>query len=385
MRICMAAPYDVTDAKSWSGTPRSVYQTLRAIPQNQVTALDLSAFHTPGAIRRSRLQYLAPIASLKAHAAVSRLGTAYMNPLNSSILRAHCSRAEYDVLLEFGGFMPSADLPPYYIYTDSSHDLSLDFYEQTGRLPYNYRAEDLDDVRRAAAHCRAIYQNAQGVFCMSRWLADTMIRRTQVDEKNVHVVYAGANWHGERPDKNMQPRALRTDGEIRLLLVGVSYGGKGVDLALDALDILNAARDGTRYSLHVCGLREEFPNREGVTQHGFISKQMLRQLLQTCDLFVLPSRFDCFGIAFVEAMTYGLPCVGRNLCAMPEIIGEGVSGELVGSDDPAELAEKIRRICGSAETYARYSAAALEKSKQFTWEKTTQEMMRIFRQDGIMA
>ncbi len=51
-------------------------------------------------------------------------------------------------------------------------------------------------------------------------------------------------------------------------------------------------------------------------------------------MFVLPSKFDAWGHVFVEAMGNGLPCIGTNCCAMPEIIEEGVTGRLVPRADP---------------------------------------------------
>ncbi len=63
--------------------------------------------------------------------------------------------------------------------------------------------------------------------------------------------------------------------------------------------------------------------------------------LDSHDLFVMPSRFEGFGIAFVEALIRGLPCIGRRACAMPEIIDEASGGRLVDTEDPHELAELV--------------------------------------------
>ena len=87
--------------------------------------------------------------------------------------------------------------------------------------------------------------------------------------------------------------------------------------------------------------------------------------------------FDCFGIAFVEAMTFGLPCIGRNICAMPEIIDEGINGELIRDDDPSVLAALIDKICSDTDLYRRYSASAIEKSKKFTWEAVCARIMEV--------
>ena len=383
MKICLAAVYDITDSRSWSGTPYSLYRTLRETG-NEITTLNLSDDHTTAAIRKNMLKHLDWRQTLRSGTPVSKLGFAEMNPLNSSILHAHCRKEEYDVLLEFGGFLPGKNLPPYYIYSDSSHDLSLDFYRQQGRLPFNYQDSDLEKVRRAAEFVRPIYQNAQGVFCMSGWMAQSMIHTTGVPAERVHTVYAGANWHGQEVGEGRKKRHLTDPAEIHMLLTGKTYRGKGIDLAVEATEILNNGT-GVRYHLHVCGIPDDYPHGEYVHNHGFVGKDVLTQLLKQCDLFVLPSRFDCFGIAFVEAMAYGLPCVGRKICAMPEIIDEGENGELITGDNPADLAEKILSICSDPEKYARYSASAVQKAKMFTWENTTQKILQVMREDGVGA
>lgn len=380
MKICMAAVYDITDSRSWSGTPYSLYRSL-CETDNTITTLNLSDDHTASAKRKNMLKNLDWRRSLKAKTPVSKLGFSKMNPLNSEILHRRCRKEEYDVLLEFGGFLPGKDLPPYYIYSDASHDLSLDFYRQQGRLPFGYTQADLEDVRRAAEFARPIYQNAQGIFCMSDWMAQSMIHTTGVPAERVHVVYAGANWHGRTAPKDIPARTLHNPREIHMLLTGKTFQGKGVDLATEATHILNREKDNVRYHLHVCGVPDDFEHSEEVHVYGFVGKDQLTELLQKCDLFVLPSRFDCFGIAFVEAMAYGLPCIGRNICAMPEIIDEGKNGELITRDDANELAEKIVSVCRDPEKYTRYSADAIQKSKMFTWENTTRNILRVMQND----
>ncbi len=58
----------------------------------------------------------------------------------------------------------------------------------------------------------------------------------------------------------------------------------------------------------------------------------------------MPSRFEAFGIAFIEALAHGVPVIGRSAFAMPEIIRPGKNGALVHTDDPAELASAIMAV-----------------------------------------
>jgi glycosyltransferase involved in cell wall biosynthesis len=55
----------------------------------------------------------------------------------------------------------------------------------------------------------------------------------------------------------------------------------------------------------------------------------------------MPSIFEPFGIVFIEAMMHGLPCVGADAWAMPEIIEDGETGWLVPAGDAAALAQTL--------------------------------------------
>ncbi len=62
------------------------------------------------------------------------------------------------------------------------------------------------------------------------------------------------------------------------------------------------------------------------------------------DVFVLPSRFEGFGIVFLEAMAMGVPVVGTRVVGSEEAVQEGKTGLLVQSDDAPALAAAVRRL-----------------------------------------
>ncbi len=379
MKILMAASYDIKNKSSWSGTPWSVYEGLCGYDGNEIDTVNLSDYHTEQLIRKNIFQHLDVKRSIKEKNPVSKLGPAVMNPLNSKIINKICKNSDYDVLIEFGGFLPGKNLPPYYIYTDSSHDMALDYYNKFGTLPFN-NCYSLEEMRSASEFVRPIYQNAAGVFCMSRYLADIMVNITGVDENKVHTVYAGANWHGEKSIAKTA-KSIKGKNSFELLLTGVDFNGKGVDIAIKAVEILNE-KHSEKFRLHICGIKDYIPQNSQIINHGFVDKSKLSELLNLCDMFVLPSRFDCFGIAFVEAMAYGLPCVGRKICAMPEIIDEGVNGELIVDDNPDKLADLIYKICSDEQLYHSYSESAIIKSGKFTWDNVCEKIMNVIKNDN---
>jgi glycosyltransferase involved in cell wall biosynthesis len=70
----------------------------------------------------------------------------------------------------------------------------------------------------------------------------------------------------------------------------------------------------------------------------------IAQLLQGCEVFVLPSREEPFGIVLLEAMACRKPVVATAVGGIPEIVEHEKSGILVEPDNPAALTEGIRRV-----------------------------------------
>jgi glycosyltransferase involved in cell wall biosynthesis len=170
-----------------------------------------------------------------------------------------------------------------------------------------------------------------------------------------------------------------TYGAPSIVFVGKDFRRKGGEVLLQAF--AKVRREIREATLTLVGPQlENLP--EGITCAGFVSKssaegiQRLSDIYRSASLFVLPSLYEPFGIAFCEAMAHGLPCIGTNICAMPEIIDAKNTGLLVPPRDADALAnamiellkdEKAREQLGRAGR-TRYEAL-------FTWNNVIQRIL----------
>ena len=152
-----------------------------------------------------------------------------------------------------------------------------------------------------------------------------------------------------------------------LLAVGSVVPRKGYDILLAALGRL------TKMDWHLtiagdCGRDAEaaadvyahivrFNLVDRVTLAGAVPAKELAALYETADVFVLPSRYEGYGMAFAEAIAYGLPVVGTTAGAIPETVPLG-AGVLVPPNDVPALADALTRLIAQPMERQLLAAAA---------------------------
>ena len=163
---------------------------------------------------------------------------------------------------------------------------------------------------------------------------------------------------------------------MKLLFVGRDFDTKAGAQVVAAFQILRQRR-GEAISLTVAG-PPVWPMKRlpaGVHFLGAVPPAEVRELYDSHDLFVMPSHFEGFGIVFAEALSRGLPCIGRRACAMPEIIDPWAGGLLIETTEPEELAEAIVATLGDDGLYERCASAAGGRSAYYTWDRAAQQVL----------
>jgi glycosyltransferase involved in cell wall biosynthesis len=140
-----------------------------------------------------------------------------------------------------------------------------------------------------------------------------------------------------------------------VLFVGRKEPSKRYDVAIDAVEAL---RDERVVLVMIGADVDRRPlTSPRVRYLGRVSRETLLDAYDACDVFVLPSAHESFGIVFLEAWMRGKPVLGNRDCGpVASVIEEGVDGFLCG--DAAEFAARIRYLLDHPEAAAALAAAS---------------------------
>lgn len=292
-------------------------------------------------------------------------------------------RLPYDLILQGGGmFAPSWPLPetPYVIFSDCTVKLG----EGESFSGVNFRTPAI--ARRWYDLEGMLYRRADYVFPISGYVRQSLIQDYGVEAARSIVVGGGSNLEA--------PAELNKSYDGRTILyVGYEFERKGGSALLAAFQQVKVAIPEAE--LLIVGPRripEALP--PGARLLGPVSSSELSQLYSRASLFVMPSLFEPFGLAFLEAMEFKLPCIGSNRCAMPEIIVEGETGFLVPPGDAHTLAEKIVYLLHRPELLHSMGERGRERARGFfTWpavarrvdQKLVEIMGKVTRSEVALA
>jgi glycosyltransferase involved in cell wall biosynthesis len=115
---------------------------------------------------------------------------------------------------------------------------------------------------------------------------------------------------------------------------------------------------------------------------GYVSGRQLVAAYQEADVFVLPSRYEGFGLTALEAMACGTPVVCSNVSSLPEVAGDAAL--LVAPDDAAQMAEAIRRVLTESALAATLREKGLRRAADFSWRRTAELTLRAYAQVAIV-
>lgn len=175
------------------------------------------------------------------------------------------------------------------------------------------------------------------------------------------ILYVGdATWN-----KNL-PRLIKAASKINVPLVMV--GKALIDKNIDTKNPWN--KDLVR-------VQEMAEKNKKILRLGFVSAKDLVALYNLATLFIMPSIYEGFGLPVLEAMSCGCPVVASEGGSLAEVVGE--AGKYIDPYSINSIAKGISEVLSDPSLQKELSQKGIIQSRKFTWEKTAEKTMNVYR------
>lgn len=238
---------------------------------------------------------------------------------------------------------------------------------------------------------RAALRRCDARFAVSAAARDWIVRQTGMVPEAFEVLHNGVDTdHFAPADSPCAARArlgLPLDRTV-LLAVGNLKPIKGHDLLLDAIQRTGLRADRLVTVLVGHDEAEARTARRIAALEGFDVRAVglrddVRDWYHAADLFVLPSRWEGFPNALLEAMACGLPAVATRVGGVPELLRDNETGLLVAPDDAAALALALRALLADADRRAALGAAARRRVEtEFGLSRAARRLADLYERVG---
>ncbi len=245
-----------------------------------------------------------------------------------------------------------------------SHEriFSADLYTIHG-IPHRYwirsirqkRVMSLYDLATAWVEKKLVYEGGCHKFIAVSELTKTIfLEEYPIDTDRVAVIHPGVDLSDCVEDKEATRNDIRrglnmTQADLVLMFASMNFELKGLDEVIGAL-----ANFASGLKLIVAGkgdiqkykaLAQKAGVHDKIIFTGVVDKKRLNELYRAADLYLMPSKFDTFGMVVLEAMAAGLPVIVSDRVGAKDLIDEGKNGFILDSHGgPEAMASRIRLL-----------------------------------------
>ena len=226
------------------------------------------------------------------------------------------------------------------------------------------------------------------VIAVSQHTADHLVRREGAPPEKIRVVLNGIDFDRvcislSGPDRIRAELGL--GGRRVILMAARLHPEKGYEHLIRAVPAVAARVPALTVLVAGTGPFEE-RYRTLAAEHGcadsirFLGfRRDLPDLMAACDVLVLPSMAEAFGLVAAEALYLGVPVVASRVGGIPEIVDDGLDGLLVPPGDESELANALVRVLTDPELHRRLAGAGREKiAARFSFDAMVRQYESIY-------
>lgn len=246
---------------------------------------------------------------------------------------------------------------------------------------------------KAERQRRAAIQAASGVVAVSNFTRDLLIKRYGASPQKTRLINNGVDFAAFATPVPKTLGIKRADSEnLTVIATGRMVARKGFDMLVEAWPVILDQVENAKLILAGKGPMFE-PLRErieqlglggSINQMGYVSDDVLVELYQSADLFVMPNRTmddgdtEGFGLVFLEAAAAGATSVGGRAGGATDAIFDGKTGLLVDGRDREDIARAVVSLLSDEGKRNQMAAAANKNAELNDWSCKVDELLDFF-------
>lgn len=289
------------------------------------------------------------------------LSTSYLFKVTKYLISRRLAKESYVFSFQtLAAFDASTERAPHFVYIDSTEMANL-YY------PYFDKSNLWPESRLELE--RSVYHNATKNFTMYTRMNKSLIEQYDCAPKKVVCVYAGSN-----ADSNTTNTQRKYENK-NILFVGVDWSRKGGPVLAEAFEKVLQIHPDAQLTIVGCYPNLNLPNCNVV---GRIPLEEVPRYYESASIFCLPTRFEPFGIVFIEALMHKLPLVATDVGAITDFIIHGENGYLVKPDNSEQLAMSLIALLGEPSKCQTFGERGYRLAvERYSWDKVGSRMREI--------
>jgi glycosyltransferase involved in cell wall biosynthesis len=211
-----------------------------------------------------------------------------------------------------------------------------------------------------------------------------LIRLLKISEEKIRVVYLGVTniykVYDENDERLISVAKKYNLPENFIFFVGAFEPRKNIESIVESFRLLEG--DMTLIIAGASGWKNEGIHKlvqgdNRIRLLGYIDEEDKPALYNLANFLIYPSHYEGFGLPLIEAMACGCPVIAGANSSQLEVVGE--AGLLVDPNNLNEIKVAMENMMGDSELRNRYIKLGLERAKEFSWHKTAEDIINIFK------
>ncbi len=231
------------------------------------------------------------------------------------------------------------------------------------------------------------------ILPVSSLVKDELLKLYNIPESKIRVIHPGVSperfsvLDQETCRHEIRQRHGLSSSDVVVLFVGMNFEIKRLELVLKGIaNLVAKGNRGSNLKLLVVGKGEKKRYLAMARELGIVNRVIFAGVTQevekyylASDIFAMPSRFDTFGLAVLEAMMARLPVIIAQMVGAKDLIDSGVQGFVLPDDpSPSDLSEKLAFLM-EKEKRLKMGESAQEVALQYTWDRTVDQVEELYQ------